>query len=157
MEYLDIPQEPPSVIESRDVPAYWPSTTSSSQDFIRVKDLVVRYAPDLDPVIHKVSFSLKAGEKIGLLGRTGSGKSTLGQSLLRLSICELSTPAAMSLLRFVDPSGGTIEIDGIDITTIGLRDLRSRVVCFNHSFQICLVLIPGRQLYLKTQFSSQER
>lgn len=82
VEYLDIPQEPPAVLEGKAVPAYWPSTTgtvSHEQEFIRVEDLVVRYSPELPPVLHGVSFSLKAGEKIGLLGRTGSGKSTLGK------------------------------------------------------------------------------
>ena len=62
-------------------------------------------------MLHGVSFTLKAGEKVGLLGRTGSGKSTL----------------AMALLRFVEPSKGTLTIDGIDIGTIGLHDLRSRL------------------------------
>jgi ABC-type multidrug transport system fused ATPase/permease subunit len=68
------------VIEGISVPAYWPSTTVSPDDdsFINVKDLVIRYAPELEPVLRGVSFSLKAGEKVGLLGRTGSGKSTLG-------------------------------------------------------------------------------
>ncbi|KAG8875451.1 hypothetical protein FRC20_003865 [Serendipita sp. 405] len=124
VEYLDLPQEAPTVIEGKSVPAYWPSThetgvndspshggSATSKDFIHVENLVIRYAPELQPVLHGVSFTLRAGEKIGLLGRTGSGKSTL----------------AMSLLRFVEPSGGTIFIDGIDITSIGLKDLRSRV------------------------------
>lgn len=77
-----------------------------------VEDLVVKYAPELPAVLKNVSFSLKAGERVGLLGRTGSGKSTL----------------AMSILRFVDPTSGCIMIDGIDISTIGLYDLRSRIV-----------------------------
>jgi ABC-type multidrug transport system fused ATPase/permease subunit len=77
-----------------------------------VENLVVRYAPDLPPVLHGVSFALKPRERVGLLGRTGSGKSTL----------------AMALLRFVEPTEGTITIDGIDITKIGLRDLRSKLV-----------------------------
>jgi ABC-type multidrug transport system fused ATPase/permease subunit len=95
VEYLDIPQEPPGVIEGRSVPAYWPSTTSQpiSGSFINVKDLVVRYAPELEPVLHGVSFSLRAGEKVGLLGRTGSGKSTLGTfpmglTLIQADICQ---------------------------------------------------------------------
>ncbi|KAF8273971.1 multidrug resistance-associated ABC transporter [Lactarius quietus] len=109
VEYLELPQEPPIVIESSRPPAYWPS--SESENLVVVEDLVIKYAPDLPPVLHDVSFTLKARERVGLLGRTGSGKSTL----------------AMSILRFVDPDSGRIFIDGIDITTIGLHDLRSRV------------------------------
>lgn len=111
VEYLDLPQEPPSVIKGKEPPAYWPSTSAPGNTFIQVENLVIKYSPELPSVLHGVSFSLSAGEKVGLLGRTGSGKSTL----------------AMSLLRFVEPSGGRILIDGIDITSIGLRDLRSRV------------------------------
>lgn len=112
IEYLDLPQEPPAIIESNRPPAYWPSSTGS-EVLLRVDNLVVRYAPDLPPVLHGVSFQLKPRERVGLLGRTGSGKSTL----------------AMALLRFVEPTEGTITIDGIDITKIGLEDLRSKLVC----------------------------
>ena len=112
VEYLDLPQEPPSTIEPRP-PAYWPSS-SSNDNLLVVEDLSVRYSPELPPVLHGVSLTLKAKERVGLLGRTGSGKSTL----------------AMSLLRFVDPSSGRIIIDGIDICKIGVTDLRSRIVCF---------------------------
>ncbi|RPD61590.1 multidrug resistance-associated ABC transporter [Lentinus tigrinus ALCF2SS1-7] len=112
VEYLDLPQEPPAIIESNRPPAYWPSSTSQNKDsMLVVEDLTVKYAPDLPAVLHGVSFTLKAKERVGLLGRTGSGKSTL----------------AMSILRFVDPAGGKIIIDGIDICSIGLHDLRSRI------------------------------
>ncbi|KAH8109668.1 hypothetical protein DFH11DRAFT_1843160 [Phellopilus nigrolimitatus] len=112
VEYLDLPQEPPTVIENSRPPAHWPSSTGPNADtLLQVKDLEVRYAPDLPAVLHGVSFSLKARERIGLLGRTGSGKSTL----------------AMSILRFVNPTKGQILIDGIDITSIGIHDLRSRL------------------------------
>ena len=84
---------------------------------INVENLTIRYAPELPAVIHDVSFALKAKERVGLLGRTGSGKSTL----------------AMSILRFVDPASGRIMIDGVDISSIGLHDLRSRLVSFVHS------------------------
>uniref|UniRef100_A0A8H7XII1 Multidrug resistance-associated ABC transporter n=1 Tax=Psilocybe cubensis TaxID=181762 RepID=A0A8H7XII1_PSICU len=110
VEYLDLPQEPPAIIESNRVPAYWPSS-SNNDSLVVVEDLEIKYAPDLPAVLHGVSFSLKAGERVGLLGRTGSGKSTL----------------AMSILRFVDPTNGRIMIDGIDISTIGIHDLRSRL------------------------------
>ncbi|KAH7882505.1 hypothetical protein F5I97DRAFT_1905629 [Phlebopus sp. FC_14] len=110
VEYLDLPQEPPAVIETNRPPAYWPSS-SSNNSLISVQDLVIKYAPELPPVLHNVSFELKAKERVGLLGRTGSGKSTL----------------AMSILRFVDPVNGRIMIDGIDISKIGVHDLRSRL------------------------------
>ncbi|OCF78519.1 ATP-binding cassette transporter [Kwoniella mangroviensis CBS 8886] len=108
-EYLSLPQEPPSVIPSNCPPAYWPSTNTKDY-FLSVRELEIKYAPDL-PTVFKGSFDIKAGEKIGLIGRTGSGKSTL----------------AMSLLRFAEPYGGSIWLDGIDITKIGVDDLRSRI------------------------------
>ncbi|KAJ7655558.1 hypothetical protein DFH06DRAFT_1200413 [Mycena polygramma] len=110
IEYLDLPQEPPAIIESNRPPAYWPSS-AKNDSLIVAENLSIKYAPDLPAVLQDVSFSLKAGERIGLLGRTGSGKSTL----------------AMSILRFTDPSSGRILIDGIDISKIGVQDLRSRL------------------------------
>lgn len=110
IEYLDLPQESPTIIESHRAPAYWPSSANQGA-LVSVENMTIKYAPDLPPVLHDLSFTLKAGERVGLLGRTGSGKSTL----------------AMSILRFVDPSEGRIVIDGIDISTIGLHDLRSRI------------------------------
>ncbi|TFK37278.1 multidrug resistance-associated ABC transporter [Crucibulum laeve] len=110
VEYLDLPQEPPAVIESNRVPVYWPSN-SNKDALISVENLVVKYAPDLPAVLRDVSFTVKAGERVGLLGRTGAGKSTL----------------AMSILRFMDPVSGRIVVDGIDISTIGVHDLRSRL------------------------------
>ncbi|KZP25984.1 hypothetical protein FIBSPDRAFT_918282 [Athelia psychrophila] len=110
VEYLDLPQEPPAIIESNRPPAYWPSSTTKDS-LITVENLTIKYAPELPAVLHNVSFELKAKERIGLLGRTGSGKSTL----------------AMSILRFIDPASGRILIDGIDISTIGVHDLRSRL------------------------------
>jgi ABC-type multidrug transport system fused ATPase/permease subunit len=106
-EYLHLPQEPPATITNNKPPAYWPST-SSGDNFLRVEELEIKYAPDL-PTVFKGSFTIAAGEKIGLIGRTGSGKSTL----------------AMSMLRFSEPAGGKIMLDGIDITSIGVDDLVS--------------------------------
>ncbi|KAF7340568.1 ABC bile acid [Mycena sanguinolenta] len=110
VEYLKLPQEPPAVIESNRPPAYWPSS-ARNDGLLSIEDLVVKYSPELPPVLHGISLNLKAGERVGLIGRTGSGKSTL----------------AMSILRFVDPVSGRIVIDGIDIRTIGINDLRARL------------------------------
>jgi ABC-type multidrug transport system fused ATPase/permease subunit len=79
---LNLPQEPAPIIESSRPPAYWPSS-STKDSLIRVEDLVIKYAPELPAVLHGVSFSLRARERVGLLGRTGSGKSTLAMSILR--------------------------------------------------------------------------
>ncbi|KAL1925489.1 uncharacterized protein VTP21DRAFT_372 [Calcarisporiella thermophila] len=105
-EFVDMPQEPPAIIEGSRPPAAWPTDGR-----IQVKDLVIKYAPELDPVIHGISFTINPGEKVGIVGRTGSGKSTM----------------AISLFRFVEPESGSISIDGIDISSIGLHDLRSRL------------------------------
>jgi ABC-type multidrug transport system fused ATPase/permease subunit len=80
VEYLDVPQEAPAIIESSRPPAYWPSSSGG----LVVEDLVVRYAPDLPSALKGISFDVKPGEKIGVVGRTGSGKSTLAMSLLRV-------------------------------------------------------------------------
>jgi ABC-type multidrug transport system fused ATPase/permease subunit len=82
VEYLNLPQEPASIIQSSRPPAYWPSS-STKDSLLRVEDLVIKYAPELPAVLHGVSFSLHARERVGILGRTGSGKSTLAMSILR--------------------------------------------------------------------------
>lgn len=108
MEYLDLPQEPPGIIESNRPPAYWPSSSSTNKDsLLVVEDLVIKYAPELPAVIKGLSFSLKAKERVGVLGRTGSGKSTLAMSLLRFvrdSQLYKTTGAHQCTVRF---AGGT--------------------------------------------------
>ncbi|CAO3612252.1 unnamed protein product [Mucor hiemalis] len=105
-EYLELDQEPSYSSDGYRPPAAWPTTAS-----IEVKDLVIRYAPELDPVLHGISFSTKAHEKIGIVGRTGSGKSTM----------------ALSFFRFLEASSGSIYIDGIDISKLGTQDLRNQL------------------------------
>ncbi|EJC98304.1 multidrug resistance-associated ABC transporter [Fomitiporia mediterranea MF3/22] len=104
-EYSELSKEGPEFVEPRP-PASWPSKGS-----IECEKLVIRYAPDLPDVLHDLNFKVNPGEKIGILGRTGSGKSTL----------------ALSFFRFVEPTEGRILVDGIDITKVGLTDLRSRL------------------------------
>ncbi|KAI1300681.1 hypothetical protein EDD11_006060 [Mortierella claussenii] len=106
VEYMDLEEEPPAIIEGSRPPAFWPHAGE-----IVVDHLVMKYAPDAPAVIKDVSFKIKAGEKVGVVGRTGSGKSTF----------------AISLFRFMDPVSGTITIDGVDICKIGLQDLRSNL------------------------------
>ncbi|MBK6292891.1 MAG: ATP-binding cassette domain-containing protein [Ignavibacteria bacterium] len=73
-----------------------------------LKDVCVRYASHLPRVLHDVSFSVEPAMKVGITGRTGSGKSTLFQTLF----------------RFVEPESGTIMVDGVDITSVPLQRLR---------------------------------
>ena len=80
--------------------------------------------PDLPNVLHGLNFEIFPGEKVGVLGRTGSGKSTL----------------ALSFFRFVEPTEGRILIDGLDVTRVGLTDLRSR-----------LTIIPRMNLWTSVQ------
>lgn len=73
--------------------------------------LKVRYKENLPVVLHGVTCTFPGGKNIGIVGRTGSGKSTLIQALFRL----------------IEPAGGRILIDNVDISMIGLHDLRSRL------------------------------
>ena len=71
----------------------------------------IRYRPDAPLVLRGISCTFEGGHRIGIVGRTGSGKTTLISALFRL----------------VEPVGGKIIVDGIDISKIGLHDLRSRI------------------------------
>ncbi|CAL9765942.1 unnamed protein product [Musa acuminata subsp. burmannicoides] len=87
-----------------------PSPNWPTHGDIEIKNLKVKYRPNTPFVLHGITVSIRGGEKIGVVGRTGSGKSTLIQALFRI----------------VEPSEGQIIIDGVDISTLGLHDLRSR-------------------------------
>ncbi|KAL7226039.1 hypothetical protein ACSBR1_021223 [Camellia fascicularis] len=87
-----------------------PSANWPTHGNVDLKDLQVRYRPNTPLVLKGITLNIQGGEKIGVVGRTGSGKLTLIQVFFRL----------------VEPSGGRIIIDGIDISMLGLHDLRSR-------------------------------
>ncbi|RYR00653.1 hypothetical protein Ahy_B07g088781 isoform A [Arachis hypogaea] len=106
LQYTSIPSEPPLVIEENRPAPSWPSYGE-----VDIHNLQVRYAPHLPFVLRGLTCTFRGGLKTGIVGRTGSGKSTLIQTLFRI----------------VEPTTGEVMIDGINISSIGLHDLRSRL------------------------------
>ncbi|KAF5179061.1 ABC transporter ATP-binding protein/permease VMR1 [Thalictrum thalictroides] len=104
-QYMHIQSEAPVVIDENRPPPSWPNVGR-----VDIQDLKIRYRPNTPFVLRGISCTFEGGHKIGIVGRTGSGKTTLISALFRL----------------VEPAGGKIVIDGLDISTIGLHDLRSR-------------------------------
>ncbi|XP_040858976.1 multidrug resistance-associated protein 5 isoform X1 [Ochotona curzoniae] len=98
--------EAPARIKNKAPPPDWPQ-----EGEVTFENAEMRYRENLPLVLKKVSFTIKPKEKIGIVGRTGSGKSSLG----------------MALFRLVELSGGCIKIDGVRISDIGLADLRSKL------------------------------
>jgi len=78
---------------------------------IELRDLTVTYKPHLPPVLHSVSLAIPHGQKVAIVGRTGAGKSTILSAIFRL----------------IEPAAGSILIDGLDISSISLKQLRSRI------------------------------
>ncbi|RLM92977.1 ABC transporter C family member 10-like [Panicum miliaceum] len=105
-QYMDIPSEASETIEENRPSPDWPQAGR-----VELRDLKIRYRQDAHLVLHGITCTFEGGDKIGIVGRTGSGKTTLIGALSRL----------------VEPAGGKIIIDSVDITTIGLHDLRSRL------------------------------
>ena len=102
--YLDIEQEAKPT-ESGKPPAAWPTSGG-----IVVENLSARYSIEGPDVLHSLSFSIRAGEKVGVVGRTGSGKSSLTLSLLRLI-----------------PTDGEVWYDGQRTSQMNLEDLRGAI------------------------------
>ncbi|OAG42647.1 hypothetical protein AYO21_03232 [Fonsecaea monophora] len=103
VEYSNITTESQGGV---DAPAAWPTEGN-----LEVSDLVVGYAPDLPPVLKGLTFRVTKNQRVGVVGRTGAGKSSL----------------TLALFRFLEARSGSILIDGIDISKIKLYDLRSRL------------------------------
>ncbi|KAH9796197.1 ABC transporter C family member 2 [Citrus sinensis] len=101
--YIDLPSEAPGMVESNRPPPAWPSSGS-----IKFEDVVLRYRPELPPVLHGLSFTVSPSEKVGIVGRTGAGKSSMLNALFRI----------------VELERGEISIDGCDVSKFGLTDLR---------------------------------
>ncbi|KAL3421216.1 ATP-dependent bile acid permease [Phlyctema vagabunda] len=108
IEYTKVDQEAvvPPKKSTHDVPLDWPT-----EGHVRFQDYSTRYAPDLDPVLKSISFDVNAGKRLGIVGRTGAGKSTL----------------TLALIRGLEAEGGLISIDGVDIASLTLERLRQIV------------------------------
>ncbi|XP_072404906.1 ATP-binding cassette sub-family C member 10 [Chiloscyllium punctatum] len=102
--FTEIPIEPQE--GHIEVPSSWPQ-----HGVILFKDVVLKYREGLPHALDGISLKIGAGEKVGIVGRTGSGKSTL----------------FLALFRLVELSEGQIFIDNIDIKTASLRDIRSKL------------------------------
>ncbi|KAJ7243851.1 P-loop containing nucleoside triphosphate hydrolase protein [Mycena haematopus] len=102
--YIDIEHENPNTEEGKP-PAYWPASGD-----LRVEGLSARYSEDGPEILHNLTFHIKSGERIGIVGRTGSGKSSL----------------TLSLLRCI-PTEGSMKYDGLETSALNLDALRSSI------------------------------
>ncbi|GLT78147.1 hypothetical protein SLA2020_496930 [Shorea laevis] len=105
-QYMHIPCEAPEVNDDKRPAEDWPSVGK-----VEIYNLKVRYRPSSPLVLQGINCIIEGGSKVGIVGRTGSGKTTLIGALFRL----------------VEPTHGKIVIDGLNISQIGLHDLRSRL------------------------------
>ncbi|XP_063922468.1 multidrug resistance-associated protein 1 isoform X1 [Zophobas morio] len=105
-EYGEAPQEADWEIPNKSPPSTWPDSGK-----VEFSKYAVRYRPGLDLVLKGVNFSIQGGEKVGIVGRTGAGKSSL----------------TLALFRIIEAAEGEILIDGVNIAGLGLHTLRSRL------------------------------
>lgn len=106
LEYAELPSEAPDVVSKNKPKISWPA-----QGAVHFKSYSTRYRPGLDLVLKDINLDIKSHEKIGVVGRTGAGKSSL----------------TLALFRIIEPSMGNIVIDDVNTSTIGLVDLRQRL------------------------------
>lgn len=100
----ELDEEPP--LHLKDIPDSWPQKGE-----IVFNEVQMRYREGLPLVLQGLNMTVAGGERIGVVGRTGAGKSSIMSTLFRL----------------VELSGGSISIDGINIAQVGLKDLRTRL------------------------------
>ncbi|QQP32471.1 ATP-binding cassette sub-family C member 1 [Caligus rogercresseyi] len=105
-EYTQAEKEAPWIKDDVNPGPNWPGKGE-----ISFKDYSTRYRAELEPVLKNLSLDIEGGEKIGIVGRTGAGKSSF----------------TLSLFRIIEPLTGNIIIDGVDIKSLGLHQLRSRL------------------------------
>ncbi|KAG0695819.1 P-loop containing nucleoside triphosphate hydrolase protein [Suillus ampliporus] len=102
----DLEPEAPYEIPDNKPVSEWPTVGE-----VEFREYSARYRPELDLVLKDISMTIKPKEKIGICGRTGAGKSSL----------------LLALFRIIEPASGTIFIDKVDISKLGLHDLRSAI------------------------------
>ena len=105
VHYRNLEQEPPAKLPD-DPPAEWPQ-----EGGVKFRNVALRYRDGLPLVLDGLTFEVKPGERVGIVGRTGAGKTSL----------------LTALFRVAPLSGGTIEIDGVDIEKVGIETLRHRL------------------------------
>ena len=106
LEYARLPSEAPDIISKRRPKISWPA-----QRAVDINNYSARYRAGLDLVLKNINLHIKSHEKIGVVGRTGAGKSSL----------------TLALFRIIEPDTGNISIDDLNTSTIGLLDLRGRL------------------------------
>jgi len=102
-----IPKEDSTAICTEPLAEDWPAT-----GHIQFVNVMMRYRPQLPLVLNSLSFEVHAGERVGIVGRTGCGKSSL----------------MLAMLRIVEPEGGCIRIDGVDLSKVPLQRLRRETI-----------------------------
>lgn len=106
LEYANLPPEAPEIVHRNRPPVSWPSRGE-----VEFHNYSTRYREGLDLVLKNINLDIKSHEKIGVVGRTGAGKSSL----------------TLALFRIIEADTGHISIDGMNTSTIGLLDLRRRL------------------------------
>ncbi|KAJ2440193.1 hypothetical protein GGI03_008643, partial [Coemansia sp. RSA 2337] len=106
-QYSDLKPEAPYIVEDCRVPGEWPSSGN-----VEFKNMSAKYGANLDYALKNINFTARPGEKIGIVGRTGAGKSTLAKAIFRL------------LNKDVE---GSVEIDGHDTAKFGVGDFRPKL------------------------------
>lgn len=127
-EYTAVPTEAPWVTRTMD--AEWPQVGA-----IQFSDFKLRYRAGLDLVLRGIDVSVEGGQRVGIVGRTGAGKSSLTLALFRwvenilhiIHNVQHIYPQLPTTNRIIESAGGNITIDGIPIADIGLHSLRSRL------------------------------
>ncbi|ERN09041.1 hypothetical protein AMTR_s02462p00000820, partial [Amborella trichopoda] len=105
-QFTNLPSEPAAIVDDHRPPHSWPA-----KGRIDFQDLKIKYRRDSPLVLKGITCAFEACKRVGVVGRTGSGKTTLISALFRL----------------VEPASGKILIDGLDVCSIGLRDLRNKL------------------------------